>query len=428
MKLRSSNKIDVNRYELEIEVSPEDFNKEVDKIYRRDVKRINVPGFRKGKAPRAFVEKYYGENVFYEDAVNSIYPYALDDAAKEAKIDLVDDHIDLDIVKIGKKDGLIFKAKVTVMPDVSVGDYKGIEVTKKKSDVSDEDVESELQSLRERNGRLVTVTGRSAKTGDSTVIDFEGFVDGETFEGGKGENFTLELGKNQFIQGFEEQVAGHNTGEEFDVNVKFPETYHAKNLEGKDAVFKVKLHEIKEKELPDLDDEFVKDISEFDTLEEYRKDLKAKILEKKQDNAKNEIEKEMTDKLAELVRCDIPDALIKVKMRELVGDFEYKLQMQGIKLKDYIRYVGDDEEKFKETFRPQAERQVKIQLALKKIAELESINTTEEDIEAEYNNIAKHYNMDMERVKNIVPRGDVEKDVASQKALEIVRSNLVLKD
>ena len=428
MILRSSNKKDTNRYELEIEISPEDFNKEVDKIYKREIRNISVPGFRKGKAPRAFVEKYYGEKVFYEDAVNSIYPYAIDDAAKEANIEVIDDHIDFDIVKIGKNDGLVFKAVVTVMPEVEIDNYKGIEVSRHNPEVGDNDVEEELKVVQEKNGRLVTVTDRSAKMGDSVVIDFEGFTDGKAFDGGKGENFTLELGKKQFIEGFEEQIVGHNTNDEFDVNVTFPEKYHSKDLAGKPAVFKVKLHEIKELELPEINDDFIKDISEFNTVDEYKEDLKKKILERKQNKAKQETDKEMTDKLTELVKCEIPDALIKMKIRDLMGDFEYRLQAQGMRLSDYIKYTGTSMEDFQETFRPQAERQVKIQLALKKISELESLNTTEEELEEEYNKIAEHYHMELDKVKSIVPKADVEKDIMAQKSLELVRDNIVVKD
>ena len=244
------------------------FNKELSSIYQRNIKKIVVPGFRKGKAPKAFVEKYYGENVFFEDALNNLYPDAIEKAVEEAKLDIVEDKIDLEVEKMSKEDGVVFKAKITVMPEVEIDNYKGIEVSKKEVKVEDEDVEKELKSVQERNGRLVTVSDRAAQLGDSVVIDFEGFMDGKAFEGGKGDNFTLELGKKQFIEGFEDQIVGHNAGEEFEINVKFPEDYHAKNYAGKDATFKIKLHEIKMHELPELDDEFVKDVSEFDTLDE----------------------------------------------------------------------------------------------------------------------------------------------------------------
>ncbi len=427
MNLKSSKKVDVNRYELEVEISAEDFNKELSSIYQRNIKKIVVPGFRKGKAPKAFVEKYYGENVFFEDALNNLYPDAIEKAVEEAKLDIVEDKIDLEVEKMSKEDGVVFKAKITVMPEVEIGNYKGIEVSKKEVKVEDEDVEKELKSVQERNGRLVTVSDRAAQLGDSVVIDFEGFMDGKAFEGGKGDNFTLELGKKQFIEGFEDQIVGHNAGEEFEINVKFPEDYHAKNYAGKDATFKIKLHEIKMHELPELDDEFVKDVSEFDTLDEYKKDIKAKLLERKEKQAKDEKEGEMIEKLISLVKAEIPEALIKNKLRDLVRDFDYRMQSQGLKLADYLKYTGSKIEDLENNFRPQAESQVKLQLALKKIAEIENLIPTEEDIEKEYNKISEFYKMELDKVKNIVPVKDVEKDILSNKALEIVRENSVEK-
>ena len=427
MNLKSSKKVDVNKYELEVEISAEDFNKELSSIYQRNIKKIVVPGFRKGKAPKAFVEKYYGENVFFEDALNNLYPDAIEKAVEEAKLDIVEDKIDLEVEKMGKEDGVVFKAKITVMPEVEIGNYKGIEVSKKEVKVEDEDVEKELKSVQERNGRLVTVSDRAAQLGDSVVIDFEGFMDGKAFEGGKGDNFTLELGKKQFIEGFEDQIVGHNAGEEFEINVKFPEDYHAKNYAGKDATFKIKLHEIKMHELPELDDEFVKDVSEFDTLDEYKKDIKAKLLERKEKQAKDEKEGEMIEKLISLVKAEIPEALIKNKLRDLVRDFDYRMQSQGLKLADYLKYTGSKMEDLENNFRPQAESQVKLQLALKKIAEIENLIPTEEDIEKEYNKISEFYKMELDKVKNIVPVKDVEKDILSNKALEIVRENSVEK-
>lgn len=427
MNLKSSKKVDVNRYELEVEISAEDFNKELSSIYQRNIKKIVVPGFRKGKAPKAFVEKYYGENVFFEDALNNLYPDAIEKAVEEAKLDIVEDKIDLEVEKMSKEDGVVFKAKITVMPEVEIGNYKGIEVSKKEVKVEGEDVEKELKSVQERNGRLVTVSDRAAQLGDSVVIDFEGFMDGKAFEGGKGDNFTLELGKKQFIEGFEDQIVGHNAGEEFEINVKFPEDYHAKNYAGKDATFKIKLHEIKMHELPELDDEFVKDVSEFDTLDEYKKDIKAKLLERKEKQAKDEKEGEMIEKLISLVKAEIPEALIKNKLRDLVRDFDYRMQSQGLKLADYLKYTGSKMEDLENNFRPQAESQVKLQLALKKIAEIENLIPTEEDIEKEYNKISEFYKMELDKVKNIVPVKDVEKDILSNKALEIVRENSVEK-
>ena len=427
MYLKSSKNIDVNRYELEIEVSPEEFNKAVDKIYQREKTRINVPGFRKGKAPRSFIEKYYGEGIFFEDAINSIYPDILESASKEANLELVDDKIDFDLLNASKKEGLHFKVKVTVMPEVEIENYKGIEVSKREVSFSEEDLENELKEIQKKNGRLVTVENKPAKLGDTVIIDFEGTIDSKKFEGGSANNFTLELGTKQFIGNFEEQIVGHNTGDEFDVNVTFPENYHAADFANKDAVFKVKLHEIKEMELPEIDDELVKDISEFDTLEQYKEDLKQKIIKNKEQKAQDDTENEMIEKLIKLVKADIPEALIKLKIKELMRDFEYRLQAQGIKFDDYLKYTGNDISKIEETFRPQAESHVKLALALDKIAKIENIVPTESDILEEYNKIAKHYNMDLEKVKNIIHEPDIKKDICSKKALDIVRDSSIIK-
>ena len=427
MYLKSSKNIDVNRYELEIEVSPEEFNKAVDKIYQREKTRINVPGFRKGKAPRSFIEKYYGEGIFFEDAINSIYPDILESASKEANLELVDDKIDFDLLNASKKEGLHFKVKVTVMPEVEIENYKGIEVSKREVGFSEEDLENELKEIQKKNGRLVTVENKPAKLGDTVIIDFEGTIDSKKFEGGSANNFTLELGTKQFIGNFEEQIVGHNTGDEFDVNVTFPENYHAADFANKDAVFKVKLHEIKEMELPEIDDELVKDISEFDTLEQYKEDLKQKIIKNKEQKAQDDTENEMIEKLIKLVKADIPEALIKLKIKELMRDFEYRLQAQGIKFDDYLKYTGNDISKIEETFRPQAESHVKLALALDKIAKIENIVPTESDILEEYNKIAKHYNMDLEKVKNIIHEPDIKKDICSKKALDIVRDSSIIK-
>lgn len=278
MKLRSSNKIETNRWELEIEIEPEVFSKEVDKVYNRQKGKITIPGFRKGKAPRAFIEKFYGEGVFYEDAINALYPQALEDAAKEAGIEVVDDKMDVETVKLSKEDGFIFKVKLTVMPEVSVENYKGIEIGKVKTEkVTDKDVDEEIEKAKNKAARLVNCEDGKAEMGDVTNIDFEGFVDGEKFEGGTADDVTLELGSGQFIPGFEKQIAGHKIGDDFEVKVTFPESYHVPVLAGKEAVFKTKLNKIQKKELPEVNDEFVKDISEFDTLDEYKKDIKEKL-------------------------------------------------------------------------------------------------------------------------------------------------------
>ena len=428
MELKSSKKIDVNRWELEIFVSPEDFNKEVDKAFNRQKGKISIPGFRKGKAPRKFIEKFYGEGVFYEDAVNAIYPYAVDEAAKKAGIELVDDHIDFEMVKMGKDDGLDFKVKVTVMPEVTVENYKGIKVSKQESTkVTEKDVESEIELIRSKNSRLITVEDKPAEMGDITNINFEGFVDGTPFENGKAEEVALELGKKQFIAGFEEQVVGHKTGEEFEINVKFPDDYHAENLAGKDAMFKIKINKIQKKELPKFDDEFVKDISEFDTIDEFKKDLKKKIAENKKHQAKHKFENEAINEFIKLVKADIPEALIKNKIKELLRDFDYRLKPQGLNLKDYVKYTGTTQERLEETFRPQAESGVKLSLGLKKVAELEGIKVSDEDIENEYKKLAEAYKLKPEQVKNFVMKEDLEKDLLKEKAMELIKNSAVEK-
>ncbi|MDO4199945.1 MAG: trigger factor [Clostridia bacterium] len=428
MKLRSSNKIETNRWELEIEIEPEVFSKEVDKVYNRQKGKITIPGFRKGKAPRAFIEKFYGEGVFYEDAINALYPQALEDAAKEAGIEVVDDKMDIETVKLSKEDGFIFKVKLTVMPEVSVENYKGIEIKKVKTEkVTDKDVDAEIEKARNKAARLVNCEDGKAEMGDVTNIDFEGSVDGEKFEGGTADDVTLELGSGQFIPGFEEQIAGHKIGDNFEVKVTFPESYHVPALAGKEAVFKTKLNKIQKKELPEVNDEFVKDISEFDTLDEYKKDLKEKLEHGKKHVAEDKAENEMIEKFIELVKAEIPDALIKNKTKDLVRDFEYRLQPQGITLKDYIKYTGITEEKLNEQFRPQAEKHVKLELGLKKVAELEKVEVKDEEIEEEYKKIAEGYRLKPEQVKNFVRKEDITTDIKKRKVLEIIRNSRVEK-
>lgn len=428
MKLESSKKVDVNRWELEISISPEEFQKEVDKVYNRQKKKISIPGFRAGKAPRAFIEKYYGDKIFYEDAINALYPNAIEEASKEAGIELVDDHIDFEIVKMGKEDGLDFKVKVTVMPEVTVENYKGIEVKKPDAKkVTKEDIEAEIKVLQEKNARIVPADDKTSEMGDLVNIDFEGFVEDKAFEGGTAKDVPLELGKKQFIEGFEEQVAGHKVGDEFDVKVTFPEKYHAPNLAGKSAVFKTKLNKIQAKELPKVDDEFVKDVSEFDTLKDFEEDLKKKITEKREAEAKSAAESEMLDKFIELVKADIPEALIRIKEKELLRDFEYNMQMQGLSIKDYLKYTGMTQEKLMQGFNPQAVKRVKMDLGLRKVGELENITASPEDIAKEYEDVAKRYNMKVEQVKKFVMEDDIKSDIVRRKSLEVLKSNCAYK-
>ncbi|HIU31452.1 MAG TPA: trigger factor [Candidatus Caccousia avistercoris] len=425
MSLKSSSKVDTNRYQLEIELPGDVFEKAVDQVYRKENKKITIPGFRKGKAPRAFVEKYYGSQVFYEDAINSLYPSALEEAVKEAGVEYVDDKVDFDLVSAGKE-GLCFKVTITTKPEVSIENYKGVAIEKKPVNVTEEDVDGEIRKVQDRNSRMVTVEDRAAENGDATVIDYEGFVDGEAFQGGKAENATLNLGSNTFIPGFEEQIVGHSTGDEFDINVKFPEEYHAAELAGKDAVFKIKLHEIKKKELPEFDDDFVKDVSDFDTVEAYRADIRTKLTEAAEKRSKDEVENALIDKLVELLQAEIPEAMFENKINDDIRDFAYRLQSQGLNLDTYMKYTGMDRDSLRTSFRPQAERQVKVRLALEKIAQLENIQPTEEDINAEYEKIAKNYDMEAEKVKTFIPQEDLAKDIAVEKAMDIVRDNAAI--
>lgn len=426
MKLISSNNVDKNRYQLEIEIGAEEFEKELNKAFLKRKNKITIPGFRKGKASRKFIEKYYGENVFYEDAVNSIYPEALDNAINEANLDVINDKIDFDLVKIGK-DGFTFKATVTVKPEVSIDSYKGIEVTKKSVEVKDEDVSKELEKIRERNARLISVENRPAKNGDTVVIDFKGSVDGIVFEGGSAENHSLKLGSNQFIPGFEDQIVGHNIGEEFDINVKFPEDYGAAGLAGKDSVFNIKLHEIKELEMPELDDEFAKDVSEFDTLNEYKEDLKKHILERLKNESEADFENQIIDKVISLLKADIPEAMFNNKIEENIKDFAHRLQSQGLDLDTYMKYTGMSIDKFKDEFRPNAERQVKLRLALEKIAENENLLPSLEEVENKYKEYSDIYKIDVEKLKEIVPSKDISLDISCEKAMKFLKDNAVIK-
>jgi len=426
MGLNNANKIETNKYELEVSVDKDSFQKAVERVYRRNIGRMNVPGFRRGKAPRAYVEKIYGEGVFYEDAVNSLYPSAYEDAVKEAGIEPVD-KADVEIVNIGK-DGFTFKAKVTTKPEVELGEYKGLNAVKKIKKASDADVDAEVERVRERNARVITVDDRPAKDGDMVVIDFDGSVDGVPFSGGKGEKQNLTLGSGQFIPGFEEQVVGHSTGDEFDINVKFPDDYNAKEVAGKDAVFKIKLHEIKFRELPELDDEFAKDVSEFDTLDEYKADVRKHIQDRYDDSAAEEVENSLMEQVIGAMTAEIPEIMYDNAVDGFVNDFGYHLQSQGINLETYLKYTGSNIGDFRKGFREQAEKQVKMRLALEKIAELESIEPSEEDIEGEYKKLAERYGMEIDKVKAAVSGEDLAKDIKSTKALEIVKNSAVISE
>ena len=428
MSLKNVTKTETaNRVELEVEVDAATFEAAVQRAYKKNAASIAVPGFRKGKAPRNMIEKLYGTGVFYEDAMNDVYPVALDAAISESGYEYVEDKIDLDVVSVGAE-GLVFKAVITVKPEVEVGEYKGLKASKKVEAVSDEDVDAELARLQDRNSRLVTVEDRAAADGDTVNFDFEGFVDDVAFEGGKGENYTLTLGSGQFIPGFEEQIVGKSIDEEFDVNVTFPEEYHAEELKGKPAAFKCKLHEIKTKELPELNDDFAKDVSEFDTLDELKADIRKAHEERAAKEADAAFENALLDQLAEGLKADIPQAMFDRRIDDMVQDFGYRMQSQGLDLDTYLKYTGMDMDAFRDGFKEQADKQVKIRLALEKIAALENIEVTEEDENAEYDRIAEMYKMEVEKVKAILNANDMKKDLAVGKALDLVKETAVIEE
>lgn len=422
MSLTSTEKKENNIAELEIAVDAQTLKEATDKVFKRKVKTINVPGFRKGKAPRAIIEKMYGEGIFMEDAVNDLFPDAYDAAVEEAGIEPVD-RANVEMLTLDKETGFTFKATVTVKPEVTVTGYKGLEAVKTIYEIEEGALEVEISRMRENNARMLTVEDRAAADGDQTVIDFLGSVDGVPFEGGKGDGYQLTLGSHAFIPGFEEQIVGHKPGDEFDVNVTFPEEYHAEELTGKAAVFKVKLHEVKVKELPELDDEFAKDVSEFDTLEELRADLRKQQQDELDKRSDDELETALVEKAIEALEGDIPECMYEQKIDDMVRDFEYRLSSQGMKIDMYLQYTGMDGAAFRQTFREQAERQVKIRLALEKIAILENLEITEEDIDKEYTKIADMYGTDVDRVKNVVPQKELLGDISCQKAIDLIRAN-----
>lgn len=424
MALKSSNKVETNVYELEITVDAETFTEACKKAYMKQRKSIQIPGFRKGKATQGMIEKVYGEGAFYEEALEIVYPEAVGSAFDEAGLKVIDQPTDVEFPVMNKQEGVVIKMKVTTYPEVKLGEYKSLKGKMLDTEATDEDVENELKSMQDRNSRLVTVEDRESQMGDTCDIDFEGFVDGVAFEGGKGENYPLELGSNSFIPGFEEQVAGHKTGEEFDVNVTFPEQYEA-SLAGKDAVFKCKINEIKTKELPELDDEFAKDVSEFDTLDELKADLKKQISERKEANAKTDYENQLIEQVVENMEVEIPECMNKQKCDEMIQDYSYRLQMQGLDLNTYLQYLGQTMEQFREQFMDGAKQQVKVKLALDAIVKAENIEATEEEIAEEIAKLAEQYNMEADKIKAAVPQEQLTDDIVTRKAVDFVVDNSV---
>jgi len=424
--LKSAEKTGTNEYTVEITISAEDFGKAVNKVYNKQKNSINVPGFRKGKAPRAIIEKMYGEGVFYDDAINEVFPDEYYKAVEEAGIDPVDDPRDFDLKSVGK-DGVEILCKVTVRPEITVAGYKGIEAVKPSTEVTDEDIEKDLKLKQEANAREITVEGRNAENGDIATIDFEGFTDGVPFEGGKGDDYDLELGSGSFIPGFEDQIVGHAVGDSFDVNVTFPEQY-AEELAGKDAVFKVTVKDLKEKQLPDIDDEFVKDISEFDTLDELKEDIRKTLTEQRESSSKKTFENAVYDSLSELVEGEIPECMYKKAVDNMISEFRYNIESQGMSFDKYIQAIGMNEESIRAMYRPRAEKDVKIELALVKIAEIEGIEVTEEEISEEYDKMAERYGAKVEDVKAAISEEGVKAELKARKASDFVTENAVAKE
>ena len=426
MSLIKSEMTEKSVYTLEFSVDKETFEKAVSNAYRKQVGKISVPGFRKGKAPRSVIEKMYGKGFFYEDAINEVLPDAFDAALKESALDMVGQP-EFDVVSIDEN-GVVLSAKVAVKPDVVIKDYTGIEAEKAVAEVTDEEVENEINTIRERNSREIEGTEDTVSAmGDVCTIDYEGFVDGVAFDGGKGSDYPLKLGSGNFIPGFEEQVAGHKIGENFDVNVTFPEEYHAKELAGKAAVFKTVIHKIKHIELPELDDDFAKDVSEFDTMDEYRADVKAKIAKRHETEADHKFEDAILDTLIEKLEADIPEAMFVAETENFVRDYDNRLRMQGLDLKTYFQYTGMNLDSLREQLRPQAEKQVKLRLALEKIAELEKIEVTDADIDEEIQRIADSYQMDAAKVREMVPTDSIAQDMKVKKAMDFVKEKAIAK-
>lgn len=426
MSLKTTNKIDANTYELEIEITAEAFEEALQKAYLKAKNKIAVPGFRKGKAPRKVIEKNYGENCFYEDAVNLLYPEYVNSAIDEANLELVAQP-DVEITAVDKENGVAMKVTCTTKPEVTVKDYKGIEAEKSVREITDEEVDKELDKLREKGMRIIDVDDRACQMGDDVVIDFEGFKDDVAFDGGKAEKFTLSLGSGQFIPGFEEQVAGHSIGDEFDIDVTFPDDYGAEELKGAPVVFKIKLHEIKAKELPELDDEFVKDTSEFDTVADLKADIKKRLEESAEKTAQNNFEGAVFDKVIENMEAEIPQVMFDRRVAEMLQDLEQRLAPQGISLEMYMQFTNQTIDSIRETYKEQAEKQVKLRLALEKIAEVENLDATEEEVEAEFNKMSEMYAMDVAKIKELVSDKDLKKDLLVGKAADFVKDNAIVK-
>lgn len=424
-----SEQVEKNLVKLTFEISRDDFEKAINKVYLKNVKKYNIPGFRKGKAPKAVIEKFYTEAVFYDDALNMLLPDAYDKAIEEAKLEPVA-RPEIDVDEIEKDKPVVITALVTTKPEVKLGKYEGIEIEKIEHNVSDEDIDKDIEATQKKNARIISVDDRAVENGDITVIDFEGFTDGVAFDGGKGEGYELEIGSNTFIPGFEEQIIGKKIGEEFDVNVTFPEEYHSEELKGKPATFKVKLHEIKYREYPELDDDFASEVSEFETMAEYRASVKERLEKAAAEQVKTETENAAVEKAVEAAEVDIPKAMIDAEIDRMVNDFAQRLAYQGMKLDMYLQYTGSTIEEMRETFRERAEKTTRTTLVIEAIAAKESIEANDEEINDKICEMAKMYNMEAEELKNALRPEDndgIKREIAFGKTIDMLVNKAVIK-
>lgn len=421
MSLQVEN-LEKNMAKMTVEVPAENLEKAIKTAFNKNKNRFNIPGFRKGKAPLAMIEKMYGPEVFYEEAANLVLDESYPEAAKESNLEIVS-RPEIDIVQIEKGKTFIYTATVAVKPEVTLGDYKGIQVEKASAEVTDEDVENELKRVQNQNSRLLTIEDRPVQDGDQTVIDFDGYVDGKRFEGGKSEDYPLTIGSHSFIDTFEEQLIGKNIGEECEVNVTFPEEYHAKELAGKPAVFKVTVKEIKMKELPELNDEFAEEVSEFETLDEYKADIKSKLLERKQKEAATENENRVVEKVVENASMEIPEKMLETQVQTMINDYARRMQSQGMSMDQYMQYTGMTLESLKEQTKPQAEKSIRTRLALEAVVKAEDIKVSEEAVEEELQKMADTYKMDIEKVKEVMGERELKQmkeDLAVQEAIDFL--------
>lgn len=425
MSLKSSTKVDVNTQELTFTVDAERFADAIEKAYQRQKKQISVPGFRKGKASRKLVEKYFGEGVFFEEAINSLINEEMPDAIRDAELVLVETP-KIEVIAADKENGVEYKAICITKPEVKISDYKGMKAPKNVKDVTEEDINAQIEQIKQRNARIVSVDNRPAKLDDEVVINFEGFMDGEAFDGGKAEDFPLKLGSGQFIPGFEEQLVDHSIGDEFEINVTFPENYQMEEYAGKPATFKIKINAINETGYPEFDDELIKDTTEFDTVDEWKEDIKKTLEDRAESRAESEFENYIMETLIKNVDAVIPKCMFDHRVDSLIRNFEHNLKHQGMSVEIYLQYTGMDMDSFRETFEDRAENEVKLRLALEKIAELENIEISEDEINNQLQEIADANNLSLDDVKNRLPMDDFLTDLKVNKALDLVKDNAVI--